>query len=362
MPRVFVHCGLHKTGTTALQQFLLSVSPSLQALGILFPRAGRLDHWGGGHHNIAWHLTHDRRYDSKWGTFDALLDEIVAHDGDVVLSSEDFETCLGTPWQFAPLLHDPRLRGREFVFIVYLRGQIAYAERQYIQNLNHRIGEDCLAVIREILERRELRVWEWRYQFDYLRMLRRMRALLPGTFVFRDYMNLVGNSVVSDFVQILSPRTVLKANMLPRSNARPQLLESLALFYVNRIDRTLTRQEALALRLVVTHAGGPPLTLASGLRRALARTFEHGNAAMCREVALDPAALALESHAAAPRNEHCFLDRVFSYETQIAVAGLAGLLPEAASEQLPPLSALPPGARAVLSGMAADWRRDDREP
>ena len=43
MPRVFVHCGLHKTGTTALQQFLLAVSPSLLKLGILYPRAGRLD-------------------------------------------------------------------------------------------------------------------------------------------------------------------------------------------------------------------------------------------------------------------------------------------------------------------------------
>jgi hypothetical protein len=34
-PRLFIHCGLHKTGTTALQRFLLSERDALRDLGIM---------------------------------------------------------------------------------------------------------------------------------------------------------------------------------------------------------------------------------------------------------------------------------------------------------------------------------------
>jgi hypothetical protein len=277
-----------------------------------------------------------------------------------VLSSEDFETCLGAPWLFSPLIHDLRLRGREFVFVVYLRDQIGYAERQYTQNLGHKIGEDCLSVVRQILERRELAVWEWRYQFDYLRMLQRMRALLPGQFVFRDYAALVGNSVVSDFIHVISPRTVLNADPLPRSNARWQLLEALAMFFYNRVDRTLTEHEAAALRIIASTAGGQPLTLATGLRRAIARTFDHGNRALCRMIGMDPQALDLESRVAQTPGAQCYMDRVFSFETHVAIAAVASLLPESALKGTPKLEDLPPAGRAVLTGLRADWRRDDR--
>lgn len=361
MPRVFVHCGLHKTGTTALQQFLLAVSPSLLKLGILFPRAGRLDHWGGGHHNTAWHLTHDRRYDSRFGTFDELMNQIAAHDGDVVLSSEDFETCLGQPWLLQPLIHDHRVRGRQFVFVVYLRDQIAYAERQFTQNLGHKIGEDFLSVVREILDRRELRVWEWRYQFDYLRMRRRMRAMLPGELIFRDYGNLVGNSVVSDFVHLLSPGTVLQADSLPRSNKRWELLESLAMFYYNRIDRNLTEQESGALRLIARQVGGPPLTFATGLRRAIARSFDDGNKVLCREIGLDPAVLDLDSRVAVAPGPHNFMDRVFSFETHVAIAEIARLWPKLPPNATPPLESLPAAVQGLVAGLRTDWRRDDRD-
>jgi hypothetical protein len=102
--------------------------------------------------------------------------------------------------------------------------------------------------------------------------------------------------------------------------------------------------------------------LATGLRLAIARTFEHGNRALCRDVGLDPAALDLESRAAPPDGERCFMDRVFSFETHVAIASLAALMPTPAPKALPDAAALPAAAQAILTAMAADWRRDDREP
>ena len=361
MPRIIIHCGLHKTGTTALQQFLMVAAPSLLQLGILYPRAGRLDHFGGGHHNIAWHLTRDRRYDAALGSFASLLDELAAFDGDAVLSSEDFETCLGDPRLFAPLTQESRLRGRQFVFVVYLREQISYAEGLFTENLGHGMGEDCRAVVGEILDRRALAAWEWRFQFDYLQILRRMRALAPAQIVFRGYASLVGDSVVPDFISVVSPGTVLNASGLPRTNPRWKLLDGLTMFLQNRIRRKLNEAEAAALRLMVAEAGGPPLALATGIRRALAKTFGAGNQTLCREAGLAPDTLDLDARVALPPGEHCFIDRVFSFETQVAVAALAALLPEDGLRPLLDTAALPPAARALLGGVATDWRRDRGE-
>lgn len=361
MRRVFIHCGLHKTGTTALQQFLVSAAPSLLQLGTLIPKAGRLDHFGGGHHNIAWHLTRDRRYDQSFGTLEQLITEIAAFDGDAVLSSEDFETCVGSPRLFAPLTEDIRLRGRKFIFVVYLRDQISYAEGLFTENLGHGIGDDCLAVVREILERRVLPAWEWRFQFDYLQLARRIRAAGPHDVVMRSYAALLGGSVVSDFVAVLSPGTVVDAAKLPRTNPRWQLLDALAMFYHNRINRQLTEPEICAIRLICAEAGGAPPILATGLRRAIARTFDPGNRTLALECGLKPDSLDLAARVAPAAGEYRYMDRVFSFETQLAIANLAKLLPETGLRPPPPLAALTPAAQDIIAAAATDWRTDDRD-
>ncbi len=357
MRRVFVHCGLHKTGTTALQQVLLALAAVLHEHGILFPRAGRLDHFGGGHHNAAWHLTRDRRYDDVHGRFDSLLDEIAAFDGDTVLSSEDFETCLGAPALFAPLVEDARLRDRRFVFVIYLREQVGYAESLFFENLGHGIADTCLAVMREIQQRQCLAVWEWRFQFDYLNILRAMPAGGRCEVIFRPYEALLDNSIVPDFFAVLMPGYWIRTDQLPRANPRWTFLEALALFYHNRVDRrALTPAELTAVRLLAAEAGDQRPRLATGIRHALAETFARSNQMLCREVGLSPDSLTPDADTPAADGT-CFMDRVFSLQTQFAIATLATLIPESGPDPLPAPD-LSLTARSLLAEVAADWRRD----
>ena len=83
---------------------------------------------GHGHHNIAWQIMRDRRFMRTVGTIDDLASEVAHFDGDVILSSEDFELIIDCPDRFAPLRLHPALRDREFTFVVYVRNQVAYAE------------------------------------------------------------------------------------------------------------------------------------------------------------------------------------------------------------------------------------------
>lgn len=41
MPEIFIHIGLHKTGTTALQTFLAANEEAFNQAGVYFPKATR---------------------------------------------------------------------------------------------------------------------------------------------------------------------------------------------------------------------------------------------------------------------------------------------------------------------------------
>ena len=69
----FVHVGTHKTGTTSLQSMLAANAKILRAAGVLVPLAGRVERGSAGHHNVAWELLRDQRFDPRHGTLEALL-------------------------------------------------------------------------------------------------------------------------------------------------------------------------------------------------------------------------------------------------------------------------------------------------
>jgi hypothetical protein len=95
MGKLYVHCGLHKTATTALQTWLSTHADEFFAAGFLYPRAGRPVEIGG-HHNIAWQLTHDRRFDRRVGDLDALFNEIGISRATLFSRARTLKAYLGT--------------------------------------------------------------------------------------------------------------------------------------------------------------------------------------------------------------------------------------------------------------------------
>ena len=67
MPRLTLHIGDHKTGTSALQRALAA---GAGGDGLLYPETGR--RWGQGHQNLAWEVGRDKRFDPAHGDWGAL--------------------------------------------------------------------------------------------------------------------------------------------------------------------------------------------------------------------------------------------------------------------------------------------------
>jgi hypothetical protein len=137
----FLHAGTHKSGTTYLQNFLQANEFALASEGLYVPVAGRVS--PSGHHNVAWELTGDARYDPTQGTVSDLLAELCSvRPLRACVSSEDFEYLYRNPGALRTL----RLRLNEIDYVVkllfYLRPQADYAESLYAELVRHGFSLD----------------------------------------------------------------------------------------------------------------------------------------------------------------------------------------------------------------------------
>ncbi|MDA0978149.1 MAG: hypothetical protein O3B72_06310 [Proteobacteria bacterium] len=132
MTKLFLHIGLHKTGSTLIQNFCAANRQLLRERGLVYPQAAsRLN----GHHNLAWSFNiGNPNYSPELGSSEEIVREALAETKpgqDLLLSSEDFE--------FVP---PPRLKlvldsasVTDVIIIVYLRRQDAYLESEYAQHV-----------------------------------------------------------------------------------------------------------------------------------------------------------------------------------------------------------------------------------
>lgn len=87
---LYIHIGLHKTGSTTLQHFLKINKNVLKKLGYLYAETGLVY---SGHHNFSWNLKNDSRFKEQYGCFDKLQLEIDSISvNNIILSSEAFES------------------------------------------------------------------------------------------------------------------------------------------------------------------------------------------------------------------------------------------------------------------------------
>jgi hypothetical protein len=321
--RLYIHCGLHKTGTTALQFFLRNNTERLRTAGVLYPNAGCLDLVGSGHHNIAWQMARDRRFKKEYGDVEALLKEIGNFGGDILLSSEDFESSLDKPGSFTALVRIANSTQRELVLIIYIRNQIFYLESLYCEMLKHGFAEEYKTLAEQVIERKMLSMKEWVFHFDYLRIARHVARIPNARVVFRSFHNLQNNSIFGDFKSVLAldPSPDGEAVNL-RLHERDTPATSLTLFYQNRIGRSLRRAEMEILERLCPD-NFRKIKTGDLLRKALANTFRKTNKILCWKYRIPCKGLISEE----PRDEIAGLparfERLFSFETQCVIREMA---------------------------------------
>jgi hypothetical protein len=130
----FVHIGTHKTGTTSLQAMLGKNETLFRNAGVFIPKAGRIEQNSAAHHNVAWELGRDKRFDPRLGTFETLLQEAAAVDApNICLTSEDFELLHGDSAALQGLRDGLLSIGYTPAIVLYLRPQVEYLESLYAE-------------------------------------------------------------------------------------------------------------------------------------------------------------------------------------------------------------------------------------
>jgi hypothetical protein len=134
MKRIYLHIGMHKTGTTSLQRLLASVAQQLRTDGALYPvcgRPNRRDDARFGHHLLAWGVLEKRGVNHLDDWHDVLNEIRTASEELVILSSEDFEGCNEEQIDQIKTL----LKGNEVHIVVYLRNPVDHMVSAYKQRV-----------------------------------------------------------------------------------------------------------------------------------------------------------------------------------------------------------------------------------
>lgn len=118
MPRVFLHIGVPKTGTTFLQTVLWRDRDVALRQGLLLPLEGVGDHYRACL-DLTARANRARAPERVPGSWARLVEAIAAHDGDALVSHEMF--ALATADQAAHALRDLAATGREVHVVVTVR-------------------------------------------------------------------------------------------------------------------------------------------------------------------------------------------------------------------------------------------------
>jgi hypothetical protein len=272
---IFVHVGLHKTGSTAIQRMLSDNSRILLKDGFLYPKVGQISEpvRSLGHHRLAWSLHRDPNLMSLWGE---LREEITRSRAEnVLLSSEEFEFV-------RQAAHYQRMRAElpeaRFQIICYLRRQDELLESEYNQHIKqggtNTPGDFITRMMRRLNYGKYLHVLE--EVFGRQNMIVRVyeKSQLEG-------------GLYVDFFQCLGLK-LWAGYTLPTGTVNPSLSAAgLALMHLlnqHITDRVLLRR---LRRCVVQHYSSEPFRhegtiLSAPGRRCLVEHFAPGNADIAR--------------------------------------------------------------------------------
>jgi len=204
--KVILHLGMHKTGSTALQAFLVAHAANLlQHRSVLVPEAGRPmlgERLSDGHHQLAWMLDADRpMHRERHGSPDLFarlrqeIDDSAATT--VILSSEELDA-LQRP-EIERLAAE--LGGHEVQVVVYLRRQDQFVQALYFTEVAYQGGK--VADIESFIQSGRCS------SLDYAALLEDWAAVFGrGRIVARRYerRQLLGGNVVKDFMDAVGIR------------------------------------------------------------------------------------------------------------------------------------------------------------
>ncbi len=197
--KIIVHCGLHKTGTTAIQLGLAKHYNECLDAGIYL--------FNGEKGNVSTHgLASDLCKGSKKSL--PLLKRTVTRIRDTnkpvtFLSSEDFQSIITNRWALRRFVRMLKASGTEDItFLIYLRNPIQYLTSMYMTLLFFKHAAPFSKYFNTILKDGHYKYKKWNLHFDYKEIATALEDANVD-FVFRDYHQLKNGDSVSDALTFL---------------------------------------------------------------------------------------------------------------------------------------------------------------
>jgi hypothetical protein len=291
MKKLYLHIGTHKTGTTAIQQALSIHAADLVNANYIVPHTGRIAPQSG-HHNIAWEISGDERFQSDFGGIAQLQTELSSSDADVILSSEDFSCAVcRNPGKFKQFVDEMKGWGLRPTIVVYFRNQVGYASSLYKELVRHGLDFDFDAFCQEIISSGQF-VWRnWTFPFCYLDFVNKLSALDGTTLVVRCY-DQIEHSAVEDFAQVVGLGTNAIAQTTVRTNMSPPLHFDFKVFYKTLSGYELSTTEAIRIQELLV---GTDIPISVENARSIARRFFESNRLLSERFGLAPVFLPSET-------------------------------------------------------------------
>lgn len=279
---LIIHAGIHKTGTTSLQIALAENPAWLAARHSRFPLAGRK--WNpGGHHNLAWEITGDRRFQPEFGTVEDVLKEVRDGGDDVILSTEDFTAAIAHPERFQSFINAFRPLFADICVVVFLRNQADYGASLYSEALFHGYTGTFQEFLHEIAATGVVRWHEWCFPFDYQMFLSRIRAIEGVRLAVRSY-DLSKNELLPVFTEACGhPGEGLPPLALGLHNTRRSAGWCLAQFVRNRASASPDDAASRILTRLESAWASTPFTLSPEHREFFKRAFWDSNESVSAE-------------------------------------------------------------------------------
>jgi hypothetical protein len=176
-PRVFIHVGSPKTGTTFLQNVLWGQRALAKRQGLLLPMARFNDHYLGtlDVRGIADRPVYPERAIGMW---ERIVDQASASDDRVLISHELYAAANADQAKVA--VHSLMERGAEVHIVITARDLLRQLTAEWQEHVKHRSTlrfEEFVDAVRE-----DRRHWFWLVQ-DFADVARRWGALLPADHV-----------------------------------------------------------------------------------------------------------------------------------------------------------------------------------
>lgn len=188
MKKCILHVGMHKTGTSSIQRFLYENRRALDESGYYVPAAGMISPEYPAHHNLAWELSGDGRFNAAFGTCGELYDELEKSAGNkvVIVSSEDFVTLSRDVVKLKDFSGHLYSMGYTVEIILYVRARIDCAVslfKELKRNKTHFLpGEELRAAeyADSLVDKAAYSIGGWYFDFDYKRLVENLKSAVEG--------------------------------------------------------------------------------------------------------------------------------------------------------------------------------------